>query len=81
MEASSGLHFAITFTTYSSLPDQIQDASNHLMSALYLLSSPPLRYDDKTNKFDFHSAQEVIEVWISNHSINWQRIDVRSDDQ
>ncbi|CAG2102652.1 unnamed protein product [Medioppia subpectinata] len=41
---------------------QIQDASNHLMSALYLLSSPPLRFDRNESKFDFRSAQEVIEV-------------------
>ena len=43
---------------------QIQDASNHLMSALHVLSSPPLRYDENQNKFDFRSAQEVIEVCI-----------------
>ncbi|CAG2117901.1 unnamed protein product, partial [Medioppia subpectinata] len=41
---------------------QIQDASNHLMSALYLLSSPPLRFDRNESKFDFRSAQEVIEM-------------------
>jgi hypothetical protein len=41
---------------------QIQDASNHLMSALYLLSSPPLRYNEDENKFDFKSAEEIIEM-------------------
>ncbi|XP_054155042.1 protein rogdi-like isoform X2 [Oppia nitens] len=39
---------------------QIQDASNHLISALNLLTSPPLRYDSNDNKYDFRSAQEMI---------------------
>jgi hypothetical protein len=34
------------------------------MSALYLLSSPPLRYNEDENKFDFKSAEEIIEVKI-----------------
>jgi hypothetical protein len=41
---------------------QIQDASNHLMAGLSLLSSPPLRYNDDENKFDFRSAEEVIQM-------------------
>jgi len=33
------------------------------MSALCLLSSPPLRYNEDENKFDFKTAEEVIEVY------------------
>ncbi|RWS06365.1 protein rogdi-like protein [Dinothrombium tinctorium] len=42
--------------------NQIQDASNHLMAALSYLSAPPLRFDEDGNKFDFTSADEVIQM-------------------
>lgn len=41
---------------------QIQDAANHLMAALMLLSSPPLRYNEEDHKYDFKSADELIQV-------------------
>ena len=43
---------------------QIQDAANHLAAALSLLSSPPppLRFVESENKFDFRSAEEVIQM-------------------
>jgi len=41
---------------------QIQDASNHLMSALNVLVSPPLRYIEKEKRYDFTSAEEVIQM-------------------
>ena len=41
---------------------QIQDASNHLMAALSILKSPPLRYIEKENKVDFKSSSEVVKI-------------------
>ena len=41
---------------------QIQDASNHLMAAMSLLAAPPMRFDEQESKFDFQSAEEVIQV-------------------
>lgn len=32
------------------------------MAALDILSSPPLRYDSKERKFDFKTADELIQV-------------------
>lgn len=43
---------------------QIQDAANHLTSALDLLTSPPLRFSYDQGKYDFHSADEVIQVSV-----------------
>lgn len=43
--------------------EQIQDAANHLTSALDILSAPPLRFKYSEGKYDFHSADEVIQVW------------------
>jgi hypothetical protein len=44
------------------------------MSALYLLSSPPLRYNEDENKFDFKSAEEIIEVFIFIWFMNFYEI-------
>ncbi|RWS30562.1 protein rogdi-like protein [Leptotrombidium deliense] len=41
---------------------QIQDASNHLMAAFAYLCSPPLRYKEGEKKFDFTTADEVIQM-------------------
>ncbi|XP_046912071.1 uncharacterized protein LOC124493062 [Dermatophagoides farinae] len=41
---------------------QILDASNHLRSALNILDMPPLRFNDNIKKFDFKTAEEVIEL-------------------
>lgn len=43
---------------------QILDASNHLVSALNILDTPPLRFNDKNHKFDFKTADEVVSVSI-----------------
>ena len=42
--------------------NQIQDAANHLTNALDLLTSPPLRFSYDQGKYDFHSADEVIQM-------------------
>ncbi|XP_074599052.1 rogdi atypical leucine zipper [Brevipalpus obovatus] len=42
--------------------NQIQDASNHLMAAMSLLTAPPMRFDEQESKFNFQSAEEVIQV-------------------
>ncbi|KAI1291783.1 Protein rogdi [Halotydeus destructor] len=42
--------------------NQIQDASNHLMAALGILKYPPLRFVDGAKKFDFISAEEIVQI-------------------
>ncbi|KAG9510507.1 Protein rogdi [Fragariocoptes setiger] len=40
---------------------QIQDSMNHLIKAIDLLASPPLRMGN-SNKYDFKSAEEIIQL-------------------
>lgn len=56
------LRFPFVDQFHSAPHPQIQDASNHLMEALSILKSPPLRYIEKENKVDFKSADEVITI-------------------
>jgi len=42
--------------------NQIQDAANHLMAALDILSNPPLRFKYEEGKYDFATADEVIQL-------------------
>lgn len=42
---------------------QVLDSSNHLVSALNILDTPPLRFNDNIRKFDFKTVEEVVEVF------------------
>lgn len=41
---------------------QIQDAVNHLSNAIDLLTTTPLRLSGQDNKYDFRSAEEVLQL-------------------
>jgi hypothetical protein len=67
---SSNLNFQCNYNSILIfLKKKIQDASNHLISALSILQSPPLRYVEKENKVDFKTADEVIQVSRIDHLI------------
>ena len=51
---------------------QILDSANHLVSALNILDTPPLRFNDSIHKFDFKTAEEVVEL-INNVMVCLQR--------
>jgi len=65
-------HRTIVQNDYQWKLHQILDSSNHLVSALNILDTPPLRFNDSIRKFDFKTAEEVVEL-INNVMVCLQR--------